>query len=55
MPYPDGRYDDTDLQQIRAIGVRCSTARRVVRGAHRKAHALPVPENGVRRFNWGTR
>jgi hypothetical protein len=51
-PYPNTRYDGVDLRAIRARGVRCATARRVARGAHRKALGLPVPPSGVRRFSW---
>jgi hypothetical protein len=32
--------------------VSCRGARRVARGAHRKALGLPVPLDGVRRFKW---
>jgi hypothetical protein len=32
--------------------VTCSTARQVVRRAHRKALRLRPPESGVRRFQW---
>ena len=51
-PYPDTRYEGTDLRGIRATGVTCRVARRVARRAHRKALALPLPPDGVRRFRW---
>jgi hypothetical protein len=51
-PYPDTRYEGTDLRGIRATGVTCRVARRVARRAHRKALALPLPADGVRRFRW---
>jgi hypothetical protein len=49
-PYPGTRYDDVDLTRITATGVTCTTARRVARGAHRRALGLPVA--AVRRFTW---
>jgi hypothetical protein len=51
-PYPNTRYEGADLTRIRAIRVTCPGARRVVRGAHRKALGLPVPSSGIRRFTW---
>ncbi len=51
-PYPNTRYEGVDLRRIRAVGVSCRIARRVVRGAHRKALGMPPPESGVRRFSW---
>jgi hypothetical protein len=51
-PYPNTRYEGVDLTGIRAIGVRCRRARRVVRRAHYEALGLPPPLTGVRRFNW---
>lgn len=51
-PYPGTRYDDVDLRRIRAVGVSCRSARRVARGAHRKALGLTPPASGVRRFTW---
>jgi hypothetical protein len=50
-PYPDTRYEGTDLRRIRATGVSCRVARRVVRRAHRKALGL-TPSGPVRRFRW---
>ena len=51
-PYPDTRYDGVDLSRIRATGVSCRRARRVARGAHRKALRLTPPTSGVRHFAW---
>jgi hypothetical protein len=51
-PYPDTRYEGVDLRRIRATGVKCRTARKVARRAHREALALPPPLSGVRHFNW---
>jgi hypothetical protein len=50
-PYPDTRYEGTDLRRIRATGVSCRVARRVVRRAHHKALGL-TPSGPVRRFRW---
>lgn len=51
-PYPGTRYEGVDLTRIRAVQVPCSKARRVARGAHRKALGLTPPASGVRRFRW---
>lgn len=51
-PYPGTRYEGIDLRRIRATGLSCSSARRVARGAHRKALGLTPPASGVRRFTW---
>jgi hypothetical protein len=51
-PYPNSRYDGVDLRRIRADGVRCPRARRVVRRAHRKGLGLTRPASGVQRFTW---
>jgi hypothetical protein len=51
-PYPGTRYEGEDLRRIRATGVPCRRARRVARGAHRKALGLTPPSSGVRRFRW---
>jgi hypothetical protein len=51
-PYPDTRYEGEDLRRIRSVGVSCDRARRVVRGAHRKALGITPPGSGVRRFTW---
>ena len=53
-PYAGTRYEGVDLRRIRATGVSCQSARRVVRGAHRKALGLTPPSSGVRRFTWGS-
>jgi hypothetical protein len=50
-PYPNSRYEGSDLSRIRATGVSCRRARRVARGAHRKALGM-TPVSPVRRFNW---
>lgn len=51
-PYPGTRYEGINLSHIRATGVSCRTARRVAKGAHRKALGITPPRNGVRRFTW---
>ena len=51
-PYEGTRYEGVDLSRITATGVSCATAKRVTRGAHRKALGLTPPANGVRRFSW---
>ena len=51
-PYAGTRYEGVDLTRIRAEGVRCSTARRVARRAHRKALAASPDENGIVRVSW---
>jgi hypothetical protein len=51
-PYPDTRYEGADLRRIRATGVSCAKARKVARGAHRKALGITPPLSGVRRFDW---
>ena len=51
-PYPGTRYEDSDLRRIRANGLSCRSARRVARGAHRRALSLTPPPSGVRRFSW---
>ena len=51
-PYAGTRYEGIDLRQIRAVRTACSTARRVVLGAHRKALGTTPPPSGVRRFRW---
>jgi hypothetical protein len=50
-PYAGTRYEGVNLSRIRAGGVSCATARRVARGAHRRALGLP-PTSPVRRFTW---
>ncbi len=51
-PYPNTRYEGEDLKRVLAAGVSCSTARRVARGAHRKALGLTPTPSGIRRFGW---
>lgn len=51
-PYPGTRYEGVDLSQIRALRVSCTTARRVARGAHRKALGITPPPSGVRTLTW---
>ncbi len=51
-PYPGTRYEGSDLRRIRANGLSCRSARRVARGAHRRALSLTPPPSGVRRFRW---
>ncbi len=51
-PYEGTRYEGEDLRRIRAAGVTCRRARRVVRRAHRKALGMTPPPSGVRHFNW---
>jgi hypothetical protein len=51
-PYPGTRYEGVDLRRIRATGVSCVTARKVARGAHRKALGITPPLSGIRRFTW---
>ena len=51
-PYPGTRYEVVELRGIRATRVSCKTARKVVRGARRKALGLPLPPSGVRHFTW---
>jgi hypothetical protein len=51
-PYAGSRYEGADLSRIRALGVSCLTARRVAKGAHRKALGLSVPSSGIRTFRW---
>jgi hypothetical protein len=51
-PYAGTRYEGVDLRRIRATGVSCRIARRVAKGAHRKALGLTPPTSGFRRFTW---
>jgi hypothetical protein len=51
-PYEGTRYEGVDLSHIRAEGVSCSKARRVARGAHRRALAAVPNANGIVRVNW---
>lgn len=50
-PYAGTRDEGADLNGIRATGVSCTTARKVVRGAHRKALGM-TPTGPVRRYTW---
>jgi len=51
-PYAGTRYEGADLKRITATGVSCTTARRVVRGAHRKALGIAPSATGYKRFAW---
>jgi hypothetical protein len=51
-PYPGTRYEGIDLTRIRGLHIRCSTARRVARRAHRKALGVTPSVNGVRHLRW---
>jgi hypothetical protein len=51
-PYAGTRYEGADITRIQATGARCSTARRVARGSHRKALGLTPNESGIRTFSW---
>ena len=50
-PYAGTRYEGVDLSRIRALRVSCTGARRVAKGAHRKALGIP-PVGPIRRFTW---
>jgi hypothetical protein len=49
-PYPGTRYAGVDVTRVTAMGVSCATAKRVAKGAHKKALGLTPPPSGVRRF-----
>jgi len=51
-PYPGTRYAGVDLTHITAKGVSCATAKRVTKGAHKKALGLTPPPSGIRSFTW---
>ena len=51
-PYAGTRYEGSDLRRIRALKVSCRTARRLARGAHRKALGTPPPPSGIRSLTW---
>jgi hypothetical protein len=51
-PCPGTRYAGVDLSHITAKGVSCTTARRVARGAHKKALGLTPPPSGLRTLTW---
>ena len=45
------RYEGSDIYRIRA-NVSCRTARRVARGATRKALGITPPSSGIKRFRY---
>ena len=45
------RYEGSDIFRITA-NVSCRTARRVARGATRKALGMPPPPSGIKRFRY---
>ena len=51
-PYPGTRYAGVDLTRITAKGVSCATAKRVAKGAHKKALGLTPSPSGIRSFTW---
>jgi hypothetical protein len=51
-PYAGTRYEGVDITGIRAVHVSCKRARRVARGAHKKALGLTPPPSGIRRYHW---
>lgn len=51
-PYPGTRYAGIPLHHIYARGVTCTRARRVAKGAHRKALGMTPPPSGYRTFYW---
>jgi hypothetical protein len=51
-PFPHTRYAGVDLTHIRASGVSCATARRVARGAERRALGITPSPSGIRVFTW---
>jgi hypothetical protein len=51
-PYPGTRYEGVNLSHIRAKAIGCPGARKVARGAHRKALGLTPSPDGIRRFQW---
>ena len=51
-PYPGARFAGASLSRITATGVSCRTARRVARGAHRRALGIAPSLNGIRTFSW---
>jgi hypothetical protein len=50
-PFAGTRYEGSDLTRIRATGVACSTARRIARGAQRKALGI-TPTSPIKRFSY---
>jgi hypothetical protein len=51
-PYPGTRYEGINLSKIRAAGLPCAKARKVAKGAHRKALGITPPPSGIRTFRW---
>lgn len=51
-PFAHTRYAGVDLTHIRATGVSCATARRVARGAERRALGITPSASGIRVFTW---
>jgi len=51
-PYPGTRYEGVDLTNIRATGLQCAKARKVVKGAHRRALGITPPPSGIRVLRW---
>jgi len=51
-PYAGTRYEGVDLSRIRALEVSCPAARRVARGAHRRALGATPSDDGVVRVRW---
>jgi hypothetical protein len=51
-PYPGTRFEGINLSHIRAEGIGCPKARKVAKGAHRKALGITSPPDGIRRFQW---
>jgi hypothetical protein len=51
-PFPHTRYAGVDLTHISASRVSCATARRVARGAERRALGITPSPSGIRTFTW---
>jgi hypothetical protein len=51
-PYPGTRFEGVNLSKIRTTGLTCPKARKVAKGAHRKALGITPPPSGIRRFQW---
>jgi hypothetical protein len=51
-PYPGTRYEGVNLSHIRAVGIGCAKARKVAKGAHKKALGITPPPDGIRRYGW---
>lgn len=52
-PFPGTRYADVDLTHIRVRNGTCKGARRVAKGAQRKALGITPNATGFKRFHWG--